>query len=242
MIADSMTYGVNPPLQERSQHTLDRIVSAAESLIREKGLDGTSISEIVSRAEVSVGSFHARFRGKESLLQCLDERIWKESRQKWKESLLQCLDERIWKESRQKWDELLSPARWQGAHVEDVVREIVRVMVRGHRKYDHRLRALGLHACIHPEATTTKRTAELNAYVFEKVRDLLLCFQAAMAHPDPSLAAEFGFQLVLATLHDRILLSRTGWNPMRLSDGQLIDELSRTYLAYLGVAPKNAPH
>ena len=222
MIADSMTYGVNPPLQERSQHTLDRIVSAAESLIREKGLDGTSISEIVSRAEVSVGSFYARFRGKESLLQCLDERIWKESRQK--------------------WDELLSPARWQGAHVEDVVREIVRVMVRGHRKYDHRLRALGLHACIHPEATTTKRTAELNAYVFEKVRDLLLCFQAAMAHPDPSLAAEFGFQLVLATLHDRILLSRTGWNPMRLSDGQLIDELSRTYLAYLGVAPKNAPH
>ncbi len=71
MIADSMTYGVNPPLQERSQHTLDRIVSAAESLIREKGLDGTSISEIVSRAEVSVGSFYARFRGKESLLQCL---------------------------------------------------------------------------------------------------------------------------------------------------------------------------
>ena len=112
-------------------------------------------------------------------------------------------------------------------------------MVRGHRKYEHRLRALGLHACTHPEATTTRRTAELNAYVFGKVRDLLLCFRDAMTHPDPGLAAEFGFQLVLATLHDWILLGRTGWNPMKLSDGQLIDELSRTYLAYLGVEPKN---
>lgn len=214
----STTYGANPPLQERSQETLDRIVSAAESLIREKGLDGTSISEIVSRAEVSVGSFYARFRSKESLLQCLDERIWKESRQK--------------------WDELLSPDRWEGALIEDVVTEIVRVMVRGHGRYEHRLRALGLHACTHPEATTTRQTAELNADVFGKVRDLLLRFRAAIAHPDPSLAAEFGFQLVLATLHDRILLGGTGWNPMTLSDEQLIDELSRTYLAYLGVAPR----
>ena len=93
-------------------------------------------------------------------------------------------------------------------------------MVRGHRKYEHRLRALGLHACNHPEATTTRRTAELNAYVFGKVRDLLLCFRDAMTHPDPGLAAEFGFQLMLATLHDWILLGRTGWNPMKLSDGQ----------------------
>ncbi len=214
-----MTYGVNPPLQERSQHTLERILRAAESLIREKGLGGTSVSDIVSRADVSVGSFYARFRSKESLLQCLDERIWKEGRQR--------------------WDELLSPARWEGAQLEDVVREIVRVMVRGHRKYEHRLRALGLHACTHPEATTTRRTAELNAYVFGKVRDLLLCFRGSITHPDPELAAEFGFQLVLATLHDWILLGRTGWNPMKLSDRPLIDELSRTYLAYLGVEPKN---
>lgn len=219
MATDSMTYGVNPALQERSQHTLDRIVSAAEALICERGLDGISISEIVSRADVSVGSFYARFRSKESLLQCLDERIWKEGRQK--------------------WDELLSPARWEGAHVEDVVREVVRVMVRGHRKYGQRLRALGLHACTHPEATTTKRTAELNAYVFEKVRDLLLCFRAAITHPDPVLATEFGFQLVLATLHDWILLGQTGWNPMKRTDKQLIDELSRAYLAYLGVELKN---
>ena len=218
----STTYGVNPPLQERSQQTLDRILSAAESLIREKGFDGTSVSEIASRADVSVGSFYARFRSKESLLQCLDERIWKESREK--------------------WDDLLSPNRWEGALIEDVVTEIVRVMVRGHRKYEHRLRALGLHACTHPEATTTRRTAELNAYVFAKVRDLLLTFQSAISHPDPSLAVEFGFHLVLATLHDRILFGGTGWNPMTLSDKRLIDELSRTYLAYLGVIPKNASH
>lgn len=164
---------MRPPQQGRSQQTLERIVSAAESLIREKGLDGTSVSEIAARADVSVGSFYARFPSKESLLQWLDERIWEEARTR--------------------WDQLLAPTHWEGAAIEDVVREIVRVMVRGHRKNEDQLRALGLHACTHPDATTTRRTAELNAYVFAKVRELLLKFRAEMTHPDPALATEFGF-------------------------------------------------
>ena len=206
-----------PPRQRRSRETLDRIVRSAEELLAEHGPHAVTVPEIARRAGSSVGSFYARFSGKEALLQHLDQRTWEEAHPQ--------------------WDWFLDPARWRGSSLSEVVRELVRVMVRAHRKYAGRLRALGLHACLHPESHATRRTAELNAHVARHIRRLLARYRGEMSHPDPAFASVFGFQLLLATLHDRILLGGTGWNPVEVPDDRLIREMTRTWLAYMGAAP-----
>jgi AcrR family transcriptional regulator len=45
-----------PPQQQRSKESLERILDAAESLIRERGFDSMTVAEVVQRSGSSVGS------------------------------------------------------------------------------------------------------------------------------------------------------------------------------------------
>ena len=47
------------PQQSRSRQTLTRIVEAAEALFAERGYDGTTVNQIVSKARCSVCGFYA---------------------------------------------------------------------------------------------------------------------------------------------------------------------------------------
>lgn len=62
------------PLQVRSRKSLDRVVAAADSLLLEKDWSDLSVAELTRKANVSVGSFYARFGDKEALLDYLDDR------------------------------------------------------------------------------------------------------------------------------------------------------------------------
>ena len=66
---------VKPTHQAHSQETLERLLDAAEELVSERGFDNTTVSEIVHRANSSVGAMYARFNDKDSLLVCLHERF-----------------------------------------------------------------------------------------------------------------------------------------------------------------------
>lgn len=79
--------GVRPPRQERSRRTLDRIAEAALDLLAERGRAGTTVQEIVDRAGSSVGSFYARFDGKDGLLRYLEERVRREAGERWDRAL-----------------------------------------------------------------------------------------------------------------------------------------------------------
>ncbi len=50
---------------------MERILGAAEELLREKPFDGVTVAEIVRRADSSVGAFYARFPAKAALLSAL---------------------------------------------------------------------------------------------------------------------------------------------------------------------------
>ena len=67
---------VRPPKQARSQETLHRIAQAALELMEEGGVENATVSAIVNRAGASVGSFYARFKGKDDLIRYLQDRIW----------------------------------------------------------------------------------------------------------------------------------------------------------------------
>jgi AcrR family transcriptional regulator len=63
--------GLRPPSQDRSQRTLDRILTATEELLEYHDFQDNSIHEIIYRAETSTGSFYARFEDKNALLTAL---------------------------------------------------------------------------------------------------------------------------------------------------------------------------
>ena len=79
---------INPPKQSRSQRTLERIVAASLELLATEGPSGLTVHKVVDKADSSIGSFYARFKGKEDLLDYLGERVWTEALERWNEALV----------------------------------------------------------------------------------------------------------------------------------------------------------
>ena len=75
------------PKQPRSRKTLERIVNATLEILSAEGPGGVTVQAVVDRANSSVGSFYARFRGKDDLLEYLGEYVWRDALDRWNESI-----------------------------------------------------------------------------------------------------------------------------------------------------------
>ena len=62
------------PKQDRSRRSAERMLSAAERLLRTRPFEDITIAEIVRESGASIGSFYHRFASKEALLPLLYER------------------------------------------------------------------------------------------------------------------------------------------------------------------------
>jgi len=62
------------PQQARSIESTNRMLDAAESLLREGGPRAMTVEAVVERSGTSMGSFYARFESHDGLLQALHER------------------------------------------------------------------------------------------------------------------------------------------------------------------------
>ena len=63
------------PKQARSIESTNRMLDAAESLLREGGPRAITIEAVIERSGTSMGSFYARFDSREGLFQALHERF-----------------------------------------------------------------------------------------------------------------------------------------------------------------------
>jgi AcrR family transcriptional regulator len=72
------TPGPRPPKQPRSERTLERLVRAGLDLLERAGPEAVTVQAVAARARSSVGSFYARFAGKEDFLEHLAQRIRQE--------------------------------------------------------------------------------------------------------------------------------------------------------------------
>ncbi len=154
---------VRPVQQARSQLTLDRLLDSAEALIAEKGFADVPVADIAHRAGVSVGAFYSRFRDKEALLHCLQDRFVAEARAT--------------------ADAALEPERWRGASIAEIGREAIAFMVEIHRERAGILREILGRAHTDPEIV--KRKEQLIAYICERLQLLLLERRQEISHPDP---------------------------------------------------------
>lgn len=203
---------IRPPRQARSQQTLDRILDAAEALLEDKGFEDVKVADVVDRAGSSVGAFYARFRDKEGLLHALQER--------WLEQAVATADD------------ALDPERWRLAGTAEILRSVVPFLVGVFRERKGLLRAFVLRH--YTDAGFREQRERLSDYVADKLCTLLRARLDEIQHEDPELAARFGLGLVFDGIQSAVLFD--GARSPALSDAHLAHELTRVYLAYLGVA------
>ena len=64
---------IRPPLQRRSQESLDRVLRAGLQVLQEEGFEGFTLQEVSRRAGVSIGSIYARVSSREALIMAIYE-------------------------------------------------------------------------------------------------------------------------------------------------------------------------
>jgi AcrR family transcriptional regulator len=208
---------IRPIRQARSQQTLERLLDSAEALIGEKGFADAPVAEIARRAGFSVGAFYARFRDKEALLHCLQGRLF---------------DEAV-----ATADVTLASGRWRGVGLVDVVEELVAFLVEIHRERAGILREIVVRAPA--DSRIDERKERLVAHICDRLQLLLLERGAEIRHPAPDTAARFAFRVVLGVLKEAVLFAGPAAHGIPRSDAALTEELSRVFLAYLGVRVPN---
>jgi len=202
---------VRPPRQSRSQESLERILDAAEQVISEKGFDQATVAEIVRLANSSVGAFYGRFKEKDALLRCLHERFCEEAFAT--------------------ADAVLDPDRWRGQSIRQILSETIPFMVDAFRQRGGLIAAFIVRATYDPSFTQAWNS--LGCHLTERFRTLLLERRSEIRHPDPSLAIEFGLQMILCTLDEMALFREVDAVGLSLFDARLPEQLSKMLLAFL---------
>jgi AcrR family transcriptional regulator len=209
---------VSGPKQARSERTLQRLLDAAEALIKEKGHAAVSIPEIARRAGSSVGGFYARFRDKNELLRALEERHFME------------LSERV--------EALADARRWENAATTDIVEAAVAELVAVTRERRQMIAAFLVRAIEDP--VIRAGGLRFRRRVEERISALLLPRRAEMSHPDPALAIDLGIQTAFALMQQHVLIEETQAAGRPLSDDDLRRELATMFLRYVGIERRSA--
>lgn len=207
---------VAKPKQARSEETLDRLLDAAEALIKDKGLAKVSIAAIARKAGSSVGGFYARFKDKDELLRTLHER----EQRRFQRSIAEILDPELWAEQ-----------------------SLATMIERALAVFFARLEGRQKLAAAFLESAARKpeqwrHAVEFRRSVVESFGKLLAIRKSEIRHPEPARAIRFAIHQVLATVDQRALFAHvSGPDSAELSDTQLRDELTLSLCRYLGVEP-----
>jgi AcrR family transcriptional regulator len=203
MVGQPEPANINPPRQRRSQRTLERIVAASFDILATEGPSGLTVHRVVEKAHSSVGSFYARFEGKEDLLDYLGERVWAEALDRWQRAL----------ESRD-WGEAKLPALVRGA---------VALLVDADRSRSVYLKSL--------DQVSGRRSNAYDLFrvqVLEGVAALLLERSSEMTHSAPTVAVRIGLEAVMGVLDAE---NRVAGD--RLDRELLVDECTSLLTRYL---------
>jgi AcrR family transcriptional regulator len=201
---------IRPPLQRRSQESLERVLQAGFEVLRDHGFEGFTLQEVSRRAGVSIGSIYARVASREALIMAIYEQAmaWTEEHEQ--------LDRDALRED-------LSPRD----RIETIVTDMANDML-GHADI---LRVFMRQAPLNPDIW--ERGAEKShetAKVFERA---LLEHREDISHPEPELAVDVAWRMVYCTIARRITHGPKFESPRAVSDRRLVRELSRAVADYL---------
>lgn len=202
---------VREPQQERSRKTLERIVRAAREIIADEGVEAATVSRVVERADSSVGSFYARFEGKDDLLRYLEERVWTRARER--------------------WEEALASRSWEELELEGVSHTVVRLLVDIHVEDEGIRRALE-RAPREGAGRLGEEARRFHARVGDDVAGLLLRHEPRIDHPVPERAAAVAYRWGLGGIRE-LLTPGPSTPGDGLAPEVVVEEVTRGLLAYL---------
>jgi AcrR family transcriptional regulator len=200
-----------PPRQRRSHESLERILDAAESLIRERGFDNMTIAEVVQRSGSSVGSIYSRFHNKMGLLRAVQLRY----------------------HGRVQNDifAAFGGDNPQDESLAEAVARIVAVLSRHVLTESALFRAFMLEANF--DDVVRAQGERTNAQRRTRVMEVLLVHRAEIRHPDPERAARWFYSACMALLRERITFGERAELSGGFPDQDLVQEMTRMVTSYL---------
>ncbi len=202
---------IRPPLQRRSQESLERVLQAGLEVLIDTGFEGFTLQEVSRRAGVSIGSIYARVPSREALLLAIHERA------------MQSMTQQEQQFERDSARDELTPSEL----VESLVRDLAEVMLSNASMLRVFMRQAPMNTAIWERgAESSHETARLFQAAFEQHREVL-------AHPDPELAVDIAYRIVYCTISRRITHGPRFESGREVSDEELVDELARAVAEYL---------
>jgi AcrR family transcriptional regulator len=149
------------------------------AILDEEGPGGLTVQAIVDRAGSSVGSFYARFTGKDDLLTYLGERMWREASER--------------------WDQALATRDWSTLGLRELADGSVRLLWETAGS-----RVAALKALDRAPGGMNDAYEAFRGHLLRGISGLLLDRRQEMSHRDPELAVQVGLRAVLGIVeHDR---------------------------------------
>jgi len=207
------------PKQARSRKTHDQLIAAARDILNERGLDAATVPRVADRAGLSPASVYRRFPSKDALMRAVLL------------GTLESLDANAAAK--------LTPELAQRYSLRQFAEMAVRNSLAHQRKNGKMLRALLQFVLNHPSAAFRKRVAELNIRSVQRVADFLLLKRSEIKHPQPEQAVSFALMLVGFALQEIVVLDtlpNVADPRLPKTDDDLVQELTRAFLGYLGAA------
>jgi AcrR family transcriptional regulator len=166
----------HPAKQERSQRNLERIVSAAETVLSRDGWDAFTMKAVADEADASVGGIYRRFASKEQLLRAIKDNVLTRADAAHREI-----------------------ANYKSKNLTDAVARYARARIDSLTGYAEILRNI-LEAQQRPDEVMENRGRQSVQVGMDTFRAMVAPHKAEIRHPDPDLAIEFAFYVFSATV------------------------------------------
>ncbi len=214
-----MSEGLSQPQQERSRKALDRLVNASIDLMSAGSFDDAPITEIIKKADCSVGAFYARFEGKDALFHLVQERVLEEARE-W-------LD--------QQFDDFHCVHDQTGRLVQpkDVAAFIVRTLYGLYTRRSGAYRAVFLHTRVKRDEALTQKVHAFNACSLKRAAELFSKVNPSKSRASKRRRWSLGLEVLSAYLREKILFGDVIPTGKRHAVEKDLAELEKMYLSYV---------
>jgi AcrR family transcriptional regulator len=207
---------INPPKQERSRKTLQRLLDVAETMLDEGSFEAAPVRRIVRHANSSVGSFYSLFKNKNALFECLLDR--------YQDRLVDVAQS------------FARDPRWQQASLCERSLAWVTRLVSFFRQERGLMRARILHNILRPE-TVPEYRKEKARLILDEIRAFFRPSLDEIAAAEPQDALDFALMTLDYVAAYKILLEDEPQEYFgKVDDRRLQRELNRVFLAYLGLS------
>jgi AcrR family transcriptional regulator len=200
---------IRPPLQRRSQESLERVLQAGFELLKEEGFEGFTLQAVSTRAGVSIGSIYARVPSREALIMAIYERVM------------------AWTEE----DQISPRSAREGLSARQRIEMLVSELAGQMLTHGSDLRVFMRQAAVNPDIW--ERGAEKSQATAEVFRRAVLEHPEDVSQPEPELAIDVAFRMMYCTIARRLTHGPRFESAREVSDEALVAELSRAIADYL---------